>query len=194
MPSLFNQILHSFKQFPGVGQRMAERMVFHLLDMPKQDVSFMIKAINDFRTQIRHCNICGLISEYNPCRICTSSKRDKSTICVVKNVQDAFTLEKSGAYNGLYHILGGVLSPIDGVSEKDLSIENLLKRLKGIKELVFALEQNIESEATIKLICHYLEKNPLTTSRMAIGIPTGTGLEFVDEDTIKKSLLHRTQV
>ncbi len=194
MPSLFNQALHSLKQFPGVGERMAERMTFYLLDMSQEKLDFMIRSIKDFRSLTKYCSICGLISEQNPCRVCTSSTRDQSIICVVKNIQDAFTLEKSGSYQGLYHVLGGVISPIDEVTEKDLSINELIKRLKGIKEIVFALEQNIESDATIKLICEHNEINQLKVSRMAIGIPAGTGLEYVDGDTIKRSLLHRTPV
>ena len=194
MASLFNQVLHSLKQFPGVGPKLAERMTFHLLDLSKDEVAFMLKSIKDFRSQTKHCFICGLISEQVPCRVCTSPSRDKSIICVVKNVQDAFTLERSGAYRGLYHVLGGLLSPIDEVTEKDLRIEGLLDRLQGVQELIFALEQNIEAEATIKLLCKHNQVGKLKTSRMAIGIPTGTGLEFVDEDTIKKSLLHRTPI
>ena len=194
MASLFNQVLHGLKQFPGVGQRMAERLAFHLLEMPPEELAFFLKSVKDFRTKTKHCVTCGLISEHNPCRICISRTRDRSIICVVKNIQDAFTLEKSGAYQGLYHVLGGVISPIDEVAEKDLSIKSLLERLEGVKEIIFALEQNIEAEATIKCICRYPQTRSLKTSRMAIGIPTGTGLEFVDEDTIKNSLRHRTAV
>ena len=194
MASLFNQALHSLKQFPGVGERMAERMTFHLLNMPEEKLNFMLRAIKDFRTLTKYCTICGLISEQNPCRVCASSTRDRSIICIVKNVQDAFTLEKSGSYHGLYHVLGGVISPIDEIGEKDLSIKELIKRLKGVKEIIFALEQNIESDATIKLICENNEIRQLKISRMAVGIPTGTGLEYVDGDTIKRSLLHRTPV
>lgn len=194
MASLFNQVLHSLKQFPGVGQRMAERLVFHILEMPEGEFDFFLGSVKDFRDQTKHCIVCGLISEQSPCRICSSNTRDRSIICIVKNIQDAFTLEKSGAYQGLYHVLGGVLSPIDEISEKDLTIDSLLERLEGVEELIFALEQNIESEATIKCICRYSQVGDLKTSRMAVGIPTGTGLEFVDENTIKNSLKNRTSV
>ena len=170
---------------------MAERMTFHLLKMDKEEVDFFVTAVKEFKEKIKTCSICGLVSEQNPCRICTSSKRNKKIICIVKNVQDAFLLERSGSYNGLYHVLGGLLSPIEGIGESDLTISGLFRRLDNVEELLFALEENIEAKATIESVRRHLTSQSMKISRLAIGIPTGTGLEHIDVDTIKESLLHR---
>ena len=160
MSKSFSALVKSFKQFPGIGAKSAERMVFHLLDMRREDVNQFTKNVSDFVEKTVHCQHCGLISEQNPCRICSSSMRDRAIICVVKSVQDALIIERSRGFFGLYHVLGGIISPLNDVSAEDISIDKLFGRVDDkLKEIIFALEQGVESEATITMITRCIEEN-----------------------------------
>lgn len=207
MSSSFSQVIKNLKKFPGIGQKSAERITFYFLETDRQEIKQFILSLNHLIEKTIFCNTCGLISEQSPCRICSSSKRNNSIICVVKNIQDAIQIERSQSYQGIYHVLGGLLSPLSNVYEKDLKIDKLLKRIsipkhnnlksnnQTIKEIIFAFEQSIEADATIQLISQkiqllkYTEK--IIFSRMAVGIPIGTGLEFIDQKTLKQSLDNR---
>lgn len=193
MASLFQKVMSGFRKFPGIGQKTAEKLTFHALSMKEDEIRFFAESLLEFRRNTKICGICGLVSEVDPCRICRDEARDKTTICVVKDVQDAFTVEKSRGFQGRYHVLGGLVSPLDDVSEKDLSIPKLLQRIKApIAEILFAFESNLESEATVKAVRRALAPYPdLKFSRLAVGIPAGTGLEFIDADTLKKSIQNR---
>ena len=174
---------------------MAERMAFQILEMDIVDVENLSRSIINFKKGILYCKLCGLISEQNPCKICSSDKRDHQTLCLVKNVQDAFMIEKSGGYLGLYHVLGGLLSPIDRIDLKNLNINNLEQRMGSIKEVIFAMEQTVQAEATVKVLLPILFKakpaKEFNITRLAMGIPSGTSLEYMDEDTLKHSLSNR---
>ena len=198
MPSYFKQVIEHFKKLPGIGQKSAERITFYLLKLPKEEITTFLEVINDFKKHTIICEICGLISEQNPCRICSSYKRNRSIICIVKSIQDAIVIERSGSYFGLYHVLDGLISPINGTYEEDLNISKIEVRIsKEIKEIIFALEQNIEAEATIKLISEKIKRSnshKIIFSRMATGIPMGIGIEQIDEHTLKQSLLNRYSI
>ena len=190
----YNRLIQSLKKLPSIGKRSATRIAFHLLEIDRREVRDLVEAIDDFVKKTRHCKVCGLISEQNPCRICSGSGRDQQAICVVKNVQDAISIERSHGYRGLYHVLGGLISPLEGINEEDLPLEGLLCRLRRPRmEVIFALEQTPEAEATISLMKKKILScvTGIKLSRMAMGIPIGTELEYLDGLTLKSSLDNR---
>ena len=192
VPSVFKRVADELKQLPGIGPKSAERIIFFLLSTKKERGIALAEAISDLIKRTSACKNCGLVSEYNPCRICSSPNRDRNLICLVKGVQDALSIERSRAFKGLYHVLGGLL-PSDG-NEEGLNIAGLINRLEGKKEIVFAFESCMEAEQTIALVIDKVKssgKNQTIFSRMAIGIPIGASLEYVDDDTIRQSLNNR---
>ncbi|BBM88429.1 recombination protein RecR [Spirochaetota bacterium] len=193
MASSFKIACDAFSKLPGVGRRSAERFVFYLLSH-KKDNQAIVEALKQVYENTTSCPICGLYSEHSPCKICSSSKRDQDIICVVKTAHDAFRIERSGAFNGLYHVLGGLLSPFNDIYEKDLTLDMLAKRIKNTtREIFIAFEDTIEGEATASLLCERLQNEQgIVFTRMAVGIPLGAGLEHVDSETLKLSLAKRT--
>lgn len=169
-------------------------MAFHFLEMKEEDFTFLLDTLRGFRAQTKRCPVCGLISEQSPCRICADPLRSERLLCVVKDVQDAFRVEKSRAFRGKYHVLGGLVSPLDTVREEDLSIDRLAERAKGgVEEILFAFEQSVESEVTIKAVVRRLAAfEALRYSRLAVGIPSGSGLEHLDAETLKTAVENRT--
>lgn len=194
MPSLFSNVIKSLKKLPGVGPRLAERIAFHVIDMPKEELDVLVKNLVDFKKKIQICPICGLISEQSPCRICSSSQRNRACLCIVKNIQDAFSLEKSKAFDGLYHVLSAINQLGSEIVESELSLEPLLERMKDVREIIFALEPSLESELAIKEITKRLANHKVKFSRLAIGIPTGVSLEYIDETTMKNAVSNRTSL
>lgn len=211
MASSFSRAIKSLKKIPGIGGKSAERIVFHLLETERSEVENFIQSLRDLLDKTVFCQNCGLISERSPCRICSSPKRDPNLICVVKNIQDAIHIERSKSYFGQYHILGGLLSPLAHIYEKDLQIDNLLQRVAKQRiwkkmnnpsnpnrtnlEIIFAIEQSSEADVTIELIQEKIYKltppPPIIFTRMAVGIPMGTSLEYIDGMTLKQSLDRR---
>lgn len=169
-------------------------MAFHFLSMKEEDFSFLLGTIRDFREKTKLCPVCGLVSEYSPCRICADPARSERLLCVVKDVQDAFRVEKSRAFKGKYHVLGGLVSPLETVREEDLSIDRLATRVaSGVDEILFAFEQSVESEVTIKAVTRRLSAfGDVRYSRLAVGIPSGAGLEHLDAETLKTAVENRT--
>ena len=196
MASSFGKLVRALKKLPSIGNKSAERIAFHLLKAPADEVTSLIKATEDFISKTSFCNICGLISENNPCKICTSATRNQTLICVVKSVQDAINIERSKSYLGLYHVLGGLISPIHNIDEENISISKLLNRIDtSTKELVFALEQTPEARTTIKTIQKKIDgKLALKITEVAIGIPVGAELEYIDQLTLKNSIAHRRAI
>ena len=188
------EVMKRLSKIPGVGRKLAERITFYLLENDVRDTNQLLEKIKVFVNQTHKCKVCGLISKNNPCNICSSSKRNQKIICIVKSIQDALTIERSGIYDGLYHVLGKLLSPIDNIYEKDLKVENILKRISSqTKEIIFALENNQASNMTAGFIIKKIrEKNQTVNySHIAIGVPIGISLEYVDPETIKSSILNR---
>ncbi|MFQ5602178.1 MAG: recombination mediator RecR [bacterium] len=181
--------ISEFSKLPGIGRKSAQRLVFYLLKSPKWEVQELADALIAIKEKVNFCNQCFNITEENPCYICVSNQRDRSTICVVEEANDVLALEKTGEYKGLYHVLGGALSPLEGIAPEDLHIKELLSRLDStINEVIIASNPNAEGEATAL----YLEKliKPLNVkiSRIARGIPVGGDIEYADEITLTRAL------
>ena len=179
--------------FPGVGKRSALRMVMHLLKRPNTEVTALSEALVQLKTQLMQCTICCNISDTPVCSICNSVNRQKDTICVVEDIMDVMAIENTGQYNGVYHVLGGLISPIDGVGPEDLSIDTLVNRISdgSVQEIIMALNANIEGDTTAFYIARRLQNTAIKLSTISKGISVGSELEYTDEITLGRSLLAR---
>ncbi len=184
------QLIEFFQKFPGIGPKSAQRMAFHLLKMPSGEVERFAQALIDAKEQIHYCDICFNMSASNPCEICSDDKRDKSTICVVAETKDLIAIERTREYKGLYHVLQGTLSPLDGIGAEDIRIKELLTRSsdENVKEIILALSPSVEGEATSMYITKLLKPFNIKISRIAFGLPVGSDLEYADEITLAKAI------
>jgi recombination protein RecR len=179
-------------KLPGIGRKSAQRLVFYLLKRSTQEVQELANAFVDLKDKVNYCTICFNITESDPCHICTSEKRDRHTICVVEEANDVLALERTGEYRGLYHVLGGALSPLEGISPDDLRIKELMSRLNGtIKEVIVATNPNTEGEATALYLEKLLKPQGVNLTRIARGLPMGGDLEYADEITLTRALAGR---
>jgi len=193
-PSI-ERLIEEFQKFPGVGRKTAQRLVFYLLRSPKEEISGLAEAIKAVKEKVGFCSVCFNISEKDPCDICTDLNRDRSLICVVEEASDLWALERTGEYKGLFHILGGVLSPLDGIGPDDLHIKELLSRLKeGVKETILATNPNTEGEATAVYLSNLIKPLKVKVSRIARGLPMGGDLEYADQVTLAKAIEGRTEI
>jgi recombination protein RecR len=191
----FEQLIEEFSQLPGIGRKTAQRLAMYILKLPKEEVSKMAQSLLDVKDKIRYCSTCWNFTEENPCRICSNPKRDQTTICIVEEPNDVLALEKTNEYRGVYHVLGGALSPLDGIGPEDLKIKELLSRINsGISEVILALNPNIEGEATTMYLTRLLKPFGIKLTRLARGIPVGGDLEFADEATLSRALEERVVV
>lgn len=190
---LLAQAVDEMAQLPGIGKRTALRMVLHLLKQPKEQTIAMAKALENFRTQVIYCEQCHNLSDVAICEICASAKRDSAQLCVVEDIRDVMAIENTGQYQGKYHVLNGIISPIDGIGPQDLTIHSLVQKVKTgeIKEVIFALSATMEGDTTIFYINKQLQDYPVTVSTIARGIPVGDELEYTDEVTLGRSILKR---
>ncbi len=190
---LLAQAVDEMAQLPGIGKRTALRMVLHLLKQPKEQTIAMAKALENFRTQVIFCEQCHNLSDVAVCEICASTKRDSAQLCVVEDIRDVMAIENTGQYQGKYHVLNGIISPIDGIGPQDLTILSLVDKVKtgAIKEVIFALSATMEGDTTIFYINKQLQDYPVTVSTIARGIPVGDELEYTDEVTLGRSILKR---
>ncbi len=190
---LLAQAVDEMAQLPGIGKRTALRMVLHLLKQPKEQTLAMTKALDAFRTQVIFCEQCHNLSDVPLCEICSSTKRDNAQLCVVEDIRDVMAIENTGQYQGKYHVLNGIISPIDGIGPQDLTINSLVEKVKAgeIKEVIFALSATMEGDTTIFYINKQLQDYPVTVSTIARGIPVGDELEYTDEVTLGRSILKR---
>lgn len=195
-PKAFEELVDSLKKLPGIGLKSAERMAYQILDMSDEDVQEFSNSLINAKKQIHRCPICGQITDQEVCDICSDNTRDQSIICVVQNPKDAFAIEKGRNYNGLYHILHGVLSAINGISAKDLNIQSLLDRVdKGnIKEVIIATNPTTEGETTALYLAKVLEEKGVTVTRIAYGVPMGANIDYTDEFTLMKALEGRRKM
>ena len=195
-PKSIATLIEQFQKFPSVGPKSAQRMAFHLLKMPVSEVEKFAKAVVEAKQSTVACEICYNLSSTSPCEICSSTTRDRSTICVVAETKDLIAIEKTNEYKGLYHVLQGLISPIDGIGVEDIRIKELLSRLtdESIKELILALSPSVEGEATSLYLTKLVKPFGITVSRIAFGLPVGTDLEFADEITLAKALEGRREV
>ena len=192
---LLEKAVQEFSKLPGVGRKTALRLVLHLLRQDTDEVMQFTETIAHMRQEVKHCRICHNISDSEVCPICSDPRRDESTICVVENIQDVMAVENTQQYQGLYHVLGGVISPMDGVGPADLEIESLVERVKegGVKEVILALSSTMEGDTTNFYIFRKLA--PFTDVKLSIiarGISVGDELEYTDEVTLGRSILNRT--
>lgn len=191
---LLEKAVGEFSKLPGVGRKTALRYALHLLRETKEDVDSFTKAISTMRHDIKYCHICHNISDTDTCSICANPHRDASTLCVVENVQDVLAIENTQQYNGLYHVLGGIISPIDGIGPNDLEIESLVERVKTgkINEVILALASTMEGDTTNFYISRKLKGLDVKLTVIARGISVGDELEYTDEVTLGRSILNRT--
>ena len=192
---LLEKAVQEFSKLPGVGRKTALRLVLHLLRQDTDEVMQFTETIAHMRQEVKHCRICHNISDSEVCPICSDPRRDESTICVVENIQDVMAVENTQQYQGLYHVLGGVISPMDGVGPANLEIESLVERVKegGVKEVILALSSTMEGDTTNFYIFRKLA--PFTDVKLTIiarGISVGDELEYTDEVTLGRSILNRT--
>jgi len=194
-PPAVRRLVAVLKELPAVGTRSAERMVVYLLQNRPELAGDLAHALTDLRAQIRPCQLCGFFAEENLCEICRDPKRDQNTLCVVESAADVVAVEKSGAYGGRYHVLGGTLSPLDGVGPEDLELPKLIERLQAepqtIREVILALGSDVRGETTSLLLSEQLTSLPVTISRPAAGISIGSSLEYADTPTLNHAFSHR---
>ncbi len=196
IPESFQNLVNNFTIFPGIGEKTAERFVYSLLDREYEEIEELSKALITFKKNIRNCSICGCLSDFDICDICNDKTRDNSTICVVEDSKNVFFIEKTKKYNGLYHVLNGLISPIDGKNPEDLNISNLvLNRINSnTKEIILALNPSIEGEVTSLYLKKVLEKYNVKVSRLSYGIPMGGDIEYLDPLMISKALDDRKTI
>ena len=190
---LLENAVQEIAQLPGIGRRTALRLALHLLKQPVEHTQSLAKALTSLREGIIFCDRCHNLSDAPTCEICSSPKRNKSILCVVEDIRDVMAIENTGQYNGLYHVLGGIISPMDGVGPQDLTINSLLEKVKNneVSELIFALSATMEADTTNFYIYKLLKPFEIKTSTIARGIPVGDELEFTDEVTLGRSILAR---
>ena len=192
---LANLIEH-FRALPGIGQKTAVRLAYHVLDMDAAAAKSLAGAILEAKEKIGYCNTCFNLSDRNPCAICNDEKRDHSVICVVEQPQDVAAMERMHEYKGVYHVLHGALSPLEGVGPDDLRIKELLTRLydTNVKEIIMATNPNVEGEATAMYIAKLLKPSGIKVTRIAHGLPIGGDLEYADEVTLAKAMENRREI
>lgn len=195
MPKLLDNAVNQISRLPGIGRKTALRLVLHMLRQEQEDVTALADALTILRRDVKYCKICYNISDTDVCPICSDKRRDAATICVVENIQDVLAIEQTQQYNGLYHVLGGVISPMDGIGPNDIKINELVDRIAGneIKEVIFALSSTMEGDTTNFYISRRLQAFPnLKLSVIARGISVGDELQYTDEVTLGRSILNRT--
>ena len=190
---LLENAVYEMSQLPGIGKRTALRLVLHLLKQPEERTHNLSQALSKLKDEVNFCKSCHNISDTEICEICANPKRDKTLVCVVEDIRDVMAIENTSQYQGLYHVLGGKISPMEGVGPQDLNIAPLIKRVeKGdVKELIFALSSTMEGDTTNFYIYKQLEKFNVVTSTIARGISVGDELEYADEVTLGRSILNR---
>ena len=195
-PQTFENLINGLKKLPGVGSKSAERMAYQILNMDDEDISKLSTSLLDSKEKLTRCKKCGCMSEGDECEICKDSARDTKTLCVVQSTKDVYALEKVKNYNGVYHVLNGVISPSLGVTPNDLNLNKLVDRIINdeIKEVILATNPNIEGETTALYIAKLLENKNVEVTRLAYGLPVGASLDYADEYTLIKSLQGRRKL
>ena len=193
LPNSVKNLIDNFKNLPGIGTKTAERLAFSMLDFEKKNLTSFSDAILEIRDKIQTCSICGNISDSELCSVCSNNERDFSTIFVVERVKDIVLFEKLGVYKGVYHVLGGLISPIDGVGPNDIDIIGLVNRINNdnVSEVILALKPSIEGETTMQYISKILSEKDIKISKIATGVPMGTDMEYIDSLTLEMAIDER---
>ncbi len=196
LPASITALIATLSKLPGVGPRSAERIALHLVQTDPAVVKLLAETMRQAREHIRFCETCGALTEKSPCSTCTDTRRDAAMVCVVERAVDILSVEKSGTYRGKFHVLGGKISPLDGVGPEDLRIADLEERLtlEPIKEIIIALGTDVEGDATSNYLAKRLTRSGLKISRIAYGLPAGSGLEYADELTLNRALEGRREM
>ncbi len=190
------KLIEEFSKFPGIGRKGATRMAYQVLNMSDEDASRLAQAIQNAHTRLHRCRICQDYTENDVCAICTGAKRDRTIICVVENPQDVQAFERTREYHGLYHVLHGLISPMDGVGVDQLCVKELLARLGDgtVKEVIMAMNPTVEGEATAMYLAKLIKPMGIKTTRLAYGLPVGASLEYTDETTLYRALSGRGEL
>lgn len=195
-PEPISKLIDSFMKLPGIGPKTAGRLAFFVLSMKEDTVLDFAKALVDAKRNLRFCSVCGHITDIDPCHICQDQSRNRTMICVVQDPKDVIAMEKMRDYSGLYHVLHGSISPMDGIGPEDINVPSLLTRLQDeeVQELILATNPTIEGEATAMYISRLVKPSGITTTRIAHGLPVGGDLEYADEVTLSKALEGRREL
>ncbi|MEB2282789.1 recombination mediator RecR [Lysinibacillus xylanilyticus] len=195
-PEPISKLIDSFMKLPGIGPKTAARLAFFVLTMKEEDVLSFSKALIDAKRNLSYCSVCGNITDVDPCHICTDKQRNHSIICVVQDTKDVIAMEKMRDFNGMYHVLQGAISPMDGVGPEDINVASLLVRLQDetVQELILATNSTIEGEATAMYISRLVKPSGIRTTRIAHGLPVGGDLEYADEVTLSKAMEGRREL
>jgi recombination protein RecR len=190
------RLIEEFHKLPGIGPKSAQRLTYYILRAPREEAQALAQAILEVKEKIVYCSVCQNVTDSDPCLICANPQRDASSICVVEEPLDILALERTGSYNGMYHVLHGVLSPMDGIGPEDLKVGELLERLKGgsVQEVVLATNPNLEGEATSMYLSRLLRPLGVKVTRLARGLPTGADLEYADDATLSRALEGRQEM
>lgn len=190
------RLIDELGKLPGIGPKTAQRLAFHILKAPRADVLNLAETLIEARDKIRRCSICSNFTDEDPCAICSDPGRNRGMICVVEDPKDVMAMERTGEYNGIYHVLGGAISPMEGVGPEDLRLKELVDRVKnqGIEEVIVATNPDVEGEATAMYIARILSPFGVKVTRLARGVPVGGDLEYTDEATLARALLGRRRI
>lgn len=193
--SVIDDLAAEFARLPGIGRKTAYRLTHHLLKIPPEEACRLARAIDTMAERVRRCSTCNNLSESDPCELCADGGRDRKTVCVVEEPSDITAIDGSGGYRGLYHVLGGCLSPLDGIGPEELNVDSLLGRLNGeVREVIVATNPSVEGEATAAYLQKLLEPYDVAVTRLARGLPVGGDLEYADGVTIAQALAGRRQM
>ena len=190
------KLINQFERLPGIGKKTAQKLAFHVLSLPKEQALEFSDAIKEAHNKIRKCSICQTLTDTDICSVCSDEKRDKSTICVVEDPKDVIAFERTKEYHGLYHVLHGLISPMDGIGPDELTIKELIARMSDgkVKEVIMATNPTVEGEATAMYISKLLKPMGIKVTRLAYGIPVGGNLEYADEVTLYRALEGRSEI
>jgi recombination protein RecR len=196
LPEPLTQLITELQRLPGIGAKSAQRLAFHILKTPREDVERLTLAVREVKERVAHCSICSNITDADPCAYCTSTDRLHSLICVVEDPQNVTAIEKTREFKGVYHVLMGALSPLQGVGPDDLKIKSLLARVERgqVQEIILATNPNVEGEATAIYLAKLLKPLGVRVTRIAMGVPVGSDLEYADEVTMHKAMEGRREV
>ncbi len=191
-----NRLITELNRLPGIGKKTAQQLAFHILSMEDKDALALAEAIREAKSAMRYCSVCGNLTEDDPCSICADEERDRSVICVVESARDVVAMEKIREYRGLYHVLHGAISPMDGIGPEDINLKSLIGRLhdEQVKELILATNPTIEGEATAMYIARLIKPSGIRVTRIAHGVPVGGDLEYADEVTLLKAMEGRREL
>ncbi|MBO5376246.1 MAG: recombination protein RecR [Bacilli bacterium] len=195
-PKSLKNLIESFKLLPGIGDKTAERLAFYLINEEEEKTTFFAESIKEAKEKIRKCSICNSITDQEICDICNNHLREKDLLCVVEDPKSIFLFEKVGTYNGEYHVIDGLISPLDGIDPDDIGLEKLVKRIQkgNYKEIIIAVKPSIEGETTALYIKKIIEDMKIKVTRIASGIPIGTDIEFIDSMTLERALTDRKEI